>query len=363
MLHNSNFSTQSQSRLTGAVSFGFDLGHSGIKTCIASMATPTDRKTELIPTVVMEAVTLTDESTAREAANDTVSFRGTNYFVGHTAILQGNNTTYSGQDRDWVKTPTHDVMLIAAWKKSMRKLSFNPESIYLMLGLPSGFYAAQKGFLKQQAESVLGPFLLPGQKLHVFVMQQPLAPLYKRIYNADGSGNVAYSLRNDGWASIEIGHFSTDFGVINKGQVRVQAGESGGGMNKVYTAVTAAFQSKSYPVDLETLDAAILRRKIRVFNEIIDVSGIVDEAARPFVQLIIENAQPILDQLAPRLNGIVVAGGGAHYAFTAIKNRYPSAILEDDPRNAVAEGLCRMGLCAIRSQRLVVTEAISSQVA
>ena len=76
------------STISGFASFGVDIGHSAVKIAASMLDTPTLRHTATIPTVVVRAIDLTNEDTARKAAAETITIDGASYFFGETAILQ-----------------------------------------------------------------------------------------------------------------------------------------------------------------------------------------------------------------------------------------------------------------------------------
>lgn len=332
-------------KLNGIASFGIDIGHSSVKIAASMFDNPTKRYTAVIPTVVIAATKIADENTARLAAKDTVTLGGLSYFFGETAIFQGNATVFSGQDRDWISTKNHDVLVVGAWKRAMRLIDSKPKSINLVLGLPIAYYGAQKKMLKTRVELLLEPLLEPGQHLNILVRPQSLVPLINRQHMEDGTLNGEYQSDKESWAVIDIGHFTTDFAILVRTQIREVAGDSIPGVSKIYSAITSEFQAKGYPVVLESIDEAIKTKKVLHFGEI-DVSDIIEAAVQPLRDLIIDRAQTLFGDVAGRLTGVIVAGGGAPLAFNAIQGAFRNAILDTNPRLSVAEGLCRFGLYA-----------------
>lgn len=331
--------------LAGQASFGIDIGHSSTKIVVAMLDNPTKRDHSVISTVVIPAMRITDENTAKLAARETVTLDGSSYFFGETAVLQGNATVFSGQERDWVATKTHDVLLIGAWKKAMGLIKCRPKSVNLVLGLPMAFYSAQKKALKARAEELLTPYLLQGQTVRILLRPQSLAPLINLQHLNDGRPNPKYDVAEESWAVIDVGHYTTDFAILLRTQIRDVAGDSISGVSIVYSAVTAEFQDKGYPVVLESIVEAINTKKIRHYG-IIDVSEIVDVATQPLRQVIVDRAKTLFGDVAGRLNGVIVAGGGATLVFDAVKETFGNAILDASPRLSVAEGMCRWGLYA-----------------
>jgi len=197
--------------LIGSASFGWDIGHSSCKLAIALAGDGKNRKFELFPTVVVPATHIDDEETAKLAQKETVWVDGQSFFVGKTALSQGHAVVFSGQDKDWITTPAHDALILAAWRKSLAQLPNHPKNIVIVLGLPMAFYAIQKDVLKDRAYKLLSPLLEKGQFLEIKTCSQSRAPLVNLQHLEDGSINPKYNIETDNYAVIDIGHFTTDF--------------------------------------------------------------------------------------------------------------------------------------------------------
>jgi plasmid segregation protein ParM len=332
--------------LSGHASFGIDVGHSAVKIAASMLAMPTLRHSAVIPTVVIRASSIADENTARLAALETVTIEGIGYFFGETAILQGNASVFSGQSRDWIATSAHDVMIIAGWQRAMRMIDCHPQKINLVLGLPMAFFSTQKSALKARVAALLASYLAPGQVLEILVRPQSIVPLINIQHLADGLPNPQYDANAESWAVIDIGHYTTDFAVLLRTQIQDIGGDSVAGASKVYSAVRAELNTLGYAVTLEAVDEAVKTGRVKHYGESIDVSAIVDAAAQPLRDLIVDRAQTLLSDSAKSLDGIIVSGGIAPMVIDAVKGAFRNAVLDENPRIAIAEGLCRFGLFA-----------------
>lgn len=337
--------------LSGYASFGIDVGHSSVKIAASMLHLPTIRHTASIPTVVIPAVKIADEHTAQLASRETVTINGASYFFGTTAILQGNATVFSGQDRNWIESNVHDVLVVAAWQKAMALINSSPRGINLVLGLPMAFFSAQKAALKARVQALLEPHLSFGQQLTILVRPQSLVPLINLQHALDGTLSTTYKADSESWAVIDVGHYTTDFCILLQTQIQDIAGDSIPGMSKVYSAIRSEFQSRDYSVVLESIDEAVKRKVIRHYGAL-DVSAIVEAAAKPLRNVIIDRAQTLFSDVASRLNGIIVAGGGGALVFDAIKTAFPNAELAPAAELALAEGMCRFGLFAHHASAL-----------
>jgi plasmid segregation protein ParM len=332
--------------ISGSASFGIDVGHSSVKIAASMLSAPTVRHCATIPTVVIRASSIADENTARLAALETVTIDGINYFFGETAILQGNASVFSGQSRDWIATSAHDVMILAGWKRAMSMIDCCPQKINLVLGLPMAFFSTQKNALKARVGALLASHLVPGQELEILVRPQSIVPLINIQHTADGLPNPQYRAESQSWAVIDIGHYTTDFAILLRTQIQDIGGDSVAGASKVHSAVRAEFNALGYSVTLEAVDEAIKTGLIKHYGETIDVSAIVDAAAQPLRDLIVDRAQTLLSDSAKSLDGIIVSGGIAPMMIDAVKGAFRNAKLDETPRIAIAEGLCRFGLFA-----------------
>ena len=346
--------------LYGSASFGWDIGHSSCKLAIALAGEGKSRKFDLFPTVVVPATHIDDEETARLAAKETVNVGGQDYFVGKTAVSQGHAVVFSGQDKNWIKTPAHDALLLAAWRKSLAQLSTPPKNIVIVLGLPMAYYATQKDDLKVRAYELLSPLLEKYQHLEIKTCSQSRAPLVNLQHLEDGSINPKYNIETDNYAVIDIGHFTTDFCLQMGPQIRSTAGDSIPGLTKVYSDVKAAFEKAGLSTHISCIDTAVCTGKIREFGVEKDVSEIVEQAAQSLRAMIIDRAQNLFGGEASQLNSVVVTGGGAPLIYEAVLKAFRNASQTKGSRYQVAEGLCRFGLFAVNNNPNMV-QAITGE--
>jgi plasmid segregation protein ParM len=59
---------------------------------------------------------------------------------------------------------------------------------------------------------------------------------------------------------------------------------------------------------------------------------------------IVDTAARLIEPYARKLNGVIVAGGGAEFMFQELSRRWPHAVKPSSPRFSVAEGMRRYGL-------------------
>ena len=337
--------------MTKSVSIGIDLGHSSIKTSIKSgNKIPVLGGSEIFPTVVRNWTPIANEETARRAEVDTVTINGKKFFVGKTAQLQSQADSFTGQSRDWVETEQHDALLVSAWNRANTVLEKNelaePDRISLVLGLPASYYAEQREVLRKRANGLLQTLIKPHQDLQIYIESQSRAPLLCVVFDSYGA-ETGRGGEDESWGVVEIGQFTTDFTLHDRGQEVDSAASSARGVNMVYDRIAATFKQKGLESDFETVQNAIMTRKIKDYGKELDVSDLVNPAINEFSSYILDEVATRFGSKARRMDGIIVAGGGAYIVGQEIKAKYPNAIQPPNARFAVAEGYSRFGLLTL----------------
>ena len=337
--------------MTNSIALGFDLGHSSVKISIKSGSKhPLIGASEIFPTVVRNWTPIANEETARKAEADTVVVNGKKFFVGVTAQRQGQADSFSGQSRDWIETEQHDALLVSAWNRACAVLAKNdmaePERISLVLGLPASYYAEQRDVLRIRASALLQRLVKPHQDLQIYIESQSRAPLLCVVFDHHGV-ETGRAGEDESWGVVEIGQFTTDFTLHDRGQEVDSAASSARGAHMVYDRIAAAFKAANYVADFETISTAIQSRKIKVYGKETDVSDLIMPAINEFTTYILDEVTTRFGDKAQRLDGIIVAGGGAYIVGQDIKAKYPNAIVPTNPRFAVAEGYSRFGLLTL----------------
>lgn len=332
--------------LSGHASFGVDIGHSSTKIKVALLDAPTLHHATTIPTVVIRAFDLRNEKTAGLAIRDTVTVDGVAYFFGKTAIAQSNPVSFSGENKGWIDSYVHDVLIVASWQRAMSLIECNPAVVHFVVGLPTAFFTAQKKALVARVTELLASYLAPGQVLKVIVQEQSVVPLQNIQHTPDGWPDDAYDEETTSYAVIEIGHGTTDFAILQNDQFQDIGGDSIAGASIAYAAIRTEFISHDYGDLLSQVDRAIKTGKIPHWGAEVDVSDIVAAAVQPLCDAIIDRAKMLLGKNASALNGIIVSGGIAPLLIERIQGVFPNAVLDADPSMAIAEGLCRFGLFA-----------------
>lgn len=333
------------------LAIAIDGGHSMFKVRAASLSSPSQRFSFQIPTVVMPAIALTNEQTRQKAELETVELDGRKYFFGETALRQGRSEVYTGQNAEWIESPQHDALVLGAWRKVMQSFGNRPSRVHLVMGLPAKFVGPQRETLRQRILALLAPRLLPGQTLRVMVQSQADAPLQWLSIRSDGSLDPHRDLDNEAWGVIEIGHYTTDFALSDRGAMLEYAAVSCPGMHLVYDGMSSAMSQAKLPTSLDVVESAVRSGGIKLFGQRVDVSHLLAQAKAGFEAVVLDEADRIFGQKAAVLDGIIVGGGGAELLLSRLKERYPNAVANDEPRMMVAEGFCRLGLLSLRQSQ------------
>lgn len=330
------------------VSVGMDIGHSAPKLVWASTLEPHQHQQDFFPTVVCPAITLSDEGTRRRAARETVTLNGRDFFYSETAVKQGRAQSYSGQEKDWIFTDTHDVLVIGAFRRTAEAVEtttgYAPNHYELIVGLPQAWYETQRRELKMRVTQLVEPLLRVGQTVNVRAQSQPNGPLQEMIFLADGRISAAHDFDRERWGVIEIGQHTSDFILTDGPDFIESASGSCVGFAAVYERMTAILQSKNLPFDLGSVDRAIREGELTVYGKKINLSAELEEASAQLLYIVRDEAQRRFGEAASSLNGVIVAGGGAPVLFDGLLEVFPHAVMSPAPRFSVAEGFCRYGL-------------------
>jgi plasmid segregation protein ParM len=329
------------------ISIGMDIGHSRVKVRAALTTEQKSRISIEIPTVVTPAIQLGNDKTRKEAESDTVQIGSEKFFVGKTALRQGQPESFTGESADWISTPQHDALMLAAWRSVLEQSGERSRinRIHLVLGLPAKYYNGQREALKQRVVKLLTPTLGPTQTLKVFIQNQAEAPLQWISLNPDGTENHDRNLENQTWGTIEIGHYTTDFSFCDRGSMIENASTSCAGVSTVYTALSAAMTERSIPTNVEAVEEVVRHRKLK--NH--DLGDLLDRAKEPFVATVVDQAKRVFGQKVFLMDGLIVAGGGAPLVLKELKQLFGEKVsMDEDPRMVVAEGFCRVGLLTLQ---------------
>lgn len=327
-----------------------DIGRSAVKMIAVYDAPENGQRQRLelsFKSAFSKAISLTEQLAIKGAEADTVVVNEVPYFVGDTAISQGQDDMLGGLTDDWVFDVQHTALLLSALKRLTSAGVPGVDNAVICLGLPTHLYDSQH---KQFAAGVskLAPLA------DIKVIQQAMGPYYAMLL--DETGNEHPGLAKKSWAIIEVGQFTTDFALIDHGVAIQRSFGSCAGMSVAAENLQKEIQNKR-DIRLSFVEATdtLASHEIQNFGEMIDVSSDIAAAVEAVAEMIVNKSQQTFGAEVRTLNGICLAGGGADLIRSAIATKWsktatgksvpPSFILvASNARFAVAEGFCRFAL-------------------
>lgn len=325
---------------------GLDVGRSSVK-IVASNAQGERHQLDF-PSAFCRAIRISDVSAAARAAAETVSVAGAEYFVGDTAIIQGRDDMIGGLSDDWATQPQHAALLLSGLKR-LEALGMNQvDESLVVVGLPARLFASQR-----KAYHLMVSEHLP--KAEIKVVPQSMGPYYAMMFGADGE--VQDGFDDSSWAFVEVGQFTTDFAMIDRGHVVDRSFDSCDGMRLAAEQLQRILLEQiKTKVTLTEATALLAKPVLKSFGREIDVSSHVAEAALPLAHTIADKAAQVFGDSVRTLSGIRVAGGGAPLVRDVLAKKWVGEIPADfvavvpNSRFAVAEGFQRFATGLLRSR-------------
>lgn len=333
---------------------GLDVGRSSVK--IVARSTDGQRTQIDFPSAFCRAFSMTDASAMARAELDTVRVRSTDYFVGHTAIIQGRDDMLGGLTDEWATRPEHVALILSGLKRLEAQGLKDASSSLIVVGLPARLFASQrKVYQLAVAEH------LPNAQIKV--VPQSMGPYYTMLFDEEGASLDGFD--DSSWAFVEVGQFTTDFALVDRGHVVDRGFDSCDGMRVAAEQLERILMDElKAKVTLAEATGLLANPMLRSFGKQIDVTEQVRRASEILAQSIANKAGQLFGDSARSLSGIRVAGGGAPLIRDAIAARWsdgpmggviPSDFVAVVPnaRFAVAEGFLRFALGLQRSRDAV----------
>lgn len=324
-----------------------DVGHSAVKVVVNSPLLPQGRHSLLFPSVANSAIELSEPKAREAAARETVNVDGRSFFFGETAVTQGTSDSESGLSDNWITTPQYAALALGAFQK-LRQMPtpISTDGAIVVVGLPAKFFAQQKPTLHAIMQK-LAPHAL------IVVLPQPMGPFMCVQFNDDGTESRNHKMSSESWGIIEIGHYTTDFGVVRDGNwIDKNSGSCRGGHVLVDQVVARVREERGYTLSLIEATRAVCDGWFKDYGSRIPVQPYIASSATILTDEVMDTVSRLLDKDARTLDGIVVAGGAAPLLYPVIHARYQHAVMAENSRMTVAEGFCRFG-CAYRNDRKV----------
>lgn len=311
---------------------GKDIGHSTVKIAAGG-------KHELFPTAAIRAINISVAEAARAASGDTVDVGDHKYFIGQTAVTQSAGKLLDGLRDDWIETPEHVALLKAGFYRGIAALE-HTDNPMLVLGLPSRLHGSQQKRLAELAAMHLqiGPE-------RVRVLPQPLGAFMALALDESGEPVATRNYVEERWGVIDVGYYTTDFGLIDGGVWSEAGSHSIAGASSVASALRDMIEAAHHVnLPLRQCDDILRARATTIYGRRVDLGAAVDELKGDFAQKVAEAAIQVFGDSLPTLDGILLAGGGAELISADLKSQWPHVLVPKNARFTVAEGLRRYGL-------------------
>ena len=337
---------------------GLDVGHSRVKVSVANTITPTQRHDFSFPTLVSNWQNFSDDTAAKHAKEDTVEVDGRKFFVGNTVMLQNSPDAFVGVHFDWFEklSSQYGALTKAAFLKSRPYIDAGDGDILIVCGLPARASREDRNLVRELTRSVIAPVLTASEGVLVLCQNQANAPIFHMLFNEDGTFNPTFkaspqtiSTERDGeiverdipattYGVIEVGHLTTDYAIL-AGIVGVESATSStSGVFGTFEDIQKELRNRKMNSDLSSVANALIDKELDGVN----LTSVVDSACANLIQETVTTAKEVFGNR--RLDGILLAGGGASIVYPAIKELFPRTQVLKKPRFAVAEGFVRRGL-------------------
>jgi plasmid segregation protein ParM len=307
-----------------------DIGHSTVKVA-------TEGVKFMFPSVASPALRISDAQESIIAEREKVAFNGKQWFFGETALLQAGLNWATGLSDDWIDQHEHSVLFLGALKKLEQQGITDPDLI--VIGLPVQAMKSDRGHVERLLNSIAP--LAP--KAEIKVVPQPFGAFSSITLSQTGNPISDRPVHLISWAVIDVGFYTTDFILMNRGHWIEMASDSCPGISLAAEHLMHRLASRNVKIDMSDADAALRQKSVTYFGTLTDVTEEVSEATAIAAGKIIDTAERYFAPYASKLNGVLVAGGGAPAVIDGLKAKWPHVQIADDPRMSVVEGMRRFG--------------------
>ena len=315
-----------------------DIGHSTVKVS-------TSGKKLIFPSVATSALRISDQNEAIVADREKVFLNSKPWFFGETALLQGGMNWATGLSDDWIDSQEHAVLFLGALKKLEQVEIGTPNLI--IAGLPVQAMKPEMTHVDRLKRSFSE--LCPNSEIKV--VPQPYGAFSNITLDVNGLPQPDRLIHHISWAVIDVGFYTTDFILINKGHWIEMASASCPGISMAAEHLMQRLSNKSIKIDMADADAALRQQSISYFGKQIDIKEDITESISIASSKIIDTADRYFSPHASKLNGIYVSGGGAASVIEGLKSKWPHVVIAEDPRMAVVEGMRRFGEFSVLSRQ------------
>jgi len=321
---------------------GLDLGHSAVKMTFDGR-NGVDRR--IYPALACPAIPIRNEAEARQAALDTVHVHGRAFFVGETAALQGNMALSSGLSADWISTDEHTA-LMAMGRQIVDRDGIEGPRIYV-LGLPISRFEDDRDKLRQIASHILT------DAVEIKIVPQPMGGYNAHMLSRAGVPQSGRSMKDESWAIVDVGYYSTDFIMFLGGRWIEPASGGCAGVRMAAEHLQRAL-SENHKVERNLVDVeqALRQGYLKHRGLTIRLEQEIQYASTLVANKVSDMAAQLMENYIDKIDGILVIGGGAGMVLPTLQQRWSHAVEIVDqhhnpalsgPRYLVSEGYYRFG--------------------
>lgn len=311
---------------------GLDIGHSAVKVA-------TSQGRIIFPTAATKAINLPVPEAAAAAAIDTVTVNGGDaYFVGETALIHSTANLLDGLTDEWIETPEHLALLTAGYQRGLA--ATGEADAILVLGLPSRLHQRQYQRLSDLAAAHLQ---IPRHRVRV--LPQPLAAYMAAMLDEQGQPTEGRDMTVERWGVIDIGYYTTDFGLVERGVWSSTFAKSAGGANLIAQALRdRLYETHGAQLRLRACEDILRAKATRIMGKVVNCADLVEECTQEYSRRLAETALQVFGDRFADLDGVLLAGGAAGLIHAHLRKEWPHAVTVPEPRFIIAEGMRRYGL-------------------
>lgn len=313
---------------TKLILVGNDLGYGQIKTVSG------DNKKKFLSAVgnpISDFGRSTAVNTEEELMNSlTINLDGQTYYVGRNAIINARNgrLTLRQNKADDIHNKIKFLTALALFMKEDQTYG----EFDVVTGLPVLEFRHQKDALEQMMSNNRVPFQFKmhyGPKIvnktikvnNVKIISQGEGAFYDFIL--DKQGNIVEdnaAIVAGTVMVVDVGYRTSDIVTMENGRyVELLSDQFNKGVNTIHQEILRLIMEKhGIKKELKDLDQIVRDGYFYHNTKLIDVNHIIDEAARPFAEDIVESLHTTSNDQLGSVNHVIFTGGGAEIIYSHI---------------------------------------------
>lgn len=254
------------------------------------------------------------------------------WLVGDEAIRQSRFAPRL-EDRRWIESAEYYRLMLAAFTEA----AGGSATLRVVTGLPVAFFEQDKERLRQRFEGK-HTVQRAGRRAQTLtvetcrVIPQPFGALLGAAF--DDRGRIADPALATGHVGvIDVGGKTTNLLSAHRlADIARETASVNSGAWDVVRAVREFLASECPDLDLRDHEIvqAIRARQTNYYDDVVDLTDIVDEALAALTREVIAQASQLWNSGA-RLEAILVAGGGAHLVGPALQRHFRHARVVEEP--------------------------------